>query len=85
MERVNRFQKYYCSSNRSWANRQFPHGHGHTAHDEFRTQEFKDFLKECNKLKVLFDGQNVYKYEELPKNIYYLGVGRPLKTIIINF
>lgn len=53
----------------------------HTAHDEFRTQEFKDFLKSCPNLEVLFDCQNVYKYEELPNNIYYLGVGRPLKKL----
>ncbi len=53
----------------------------HTAHDEFKTQQFKDFLKECKHLKVLFDCQNVYKYEELPKNIYYIGVGRPLKLL----
>jgi len=53
----------------------------HTAHDEFKTQEFKDFLKSCSSLKVLLDCQNVYKYEELPRGIYYLGVGRPLKKL----
>lgn len=60
---------------------EFPMVMVHTAHDEFRTQNFKDFLKRCNNLKVLFDCQNVYQYEELPKGIYYLGVGRPLKQL----
>jgi nucleotide sugar dehydrogenase len=53
----------------------------HTAHKEFLTDEFKNLLKECRTLKVLIDCQNVYKHEELPKKIYYLGVGRPLKYL----
>ena len=53
----------------------------HTAHKEFLTEEFKNLLKECRTLKVLIDCQNVYKHEELPKKIYYLGVGRPLKYL----
>lgn len=53
----------------------------HTAHKEFLTEEFKNLLKECRTLKVIIDCQNVYKHEELPKKIYYLGVGRPLKYL----
>ncbi|MHA1146652.1 MAG: nucleotide sugar dehydrogenase [Promethearchaeota archaeon] len=53
----------------------------HTPHDEFLTPEFKDFLKECNNLKIIIDCHNVYNYKELPKKLYYIGVGRPLKYL----
>ncbi len=52
-----------------------------TGHEEFKSQGFKDLLKECNQLKLLIDCQNIFKIMELPKKIYYIGVGRPLKLI----
>ncbi|MBY9006745.1 MAG: nucleotide sugar dehydrogenase [Candidatus Lokiarchaeota archaeon] len=53
----------------------------HTGHNEFRSQEFMDFLKECKNLKMIIDCQNIYEKEDLPKGIYYIGVGRPLKYL----
>lgn len=53
----------------------------HTDHDEFHTDEFKEFLKESKDLKVIIDCHNIYDYDELPRKIYYIGVGRPLKYL----
>ena len=53
----------------------------HTDHNEFKSQNFKDFLRECKDLKVIVDCHNTYEYEEIPNNIYYIGVGRPMKYI----
>ncbi|MGV9172104.1 MAG: nucleotide sugar dehydrogenase [Promethearchaeia archaeon] len=53
----------------------------HTDHEIFHSTEFKDFLKECKDLKVIIDCHNIFDYKDLPRNIYYIGVGRPLKYI----
>lgn len=53
----------------------------HTDHDVFHSEGFKDFLKECKDLKVIIDCHNIFNYDELPRDIYYIGVGRPLKYI----
>ncbi len=53
----------------------------HTDHNEFKSPTFKDFLGKCEDLKVIVDCHNTYDYEEIPNNIYYIGVGRPMKYI----
>jgi nucleotide sugar dehydrogenase len=50
----------------------------HTDHQEFHSDKFKGFLKQCPDLKVVVDCHNILEYEELPDKIYYIGVGRPI-------
>lgn len=53
----------------------------HTDHDEFKSPNFKQFLGECKDLKVIVDCHNTFKDGEIPSDIYYIGVGRPMKYI----
>jgi nucleotide sugar dehydrogenase len=53
----------------------------HTNHNEFKSREFKEFLSKCKELKVIVDCHNTYEYEDVPNNLYYIGVGRPMKYI----
>ncbi|MFW9820136.1 MAG: nucleotide sugar dehydrogenase [Candidatus Thorarchaeota archaeon] len=50
----------------------------HTDHDEFKSSNFKEFLGDCRDLEVIIDCHNTFEDGEVPNNIYYLGVGRPM-------
>ncbi|MFX0022438.1 MAG: nucleotide sugar dehydrogenase, partial [Candidatus Hermodarchaeota archaeon] len=53
----------------------------HTDHNEFKSSNFKQFLDECKDLKVIVDCHNTFEDGEIPNNIYYFGVGRPMMYI----
>ncbi len=53
----------------------------HTDHKEFKSPNFKHFLGECKDLKVIVDCHNTFEDGDVPNNIYYFGVGRPMKYI----
>jgi nucleotide sugar dehydrogenase len=53
----------------------------HTDHNEFKSEKFKVFLSECKDLKVIVDCHNTFEDSDLPNNVYYIGVGRPMKFI----
>ncbi|MFX1240872.1 MAG: nucleotide sugar dehydrogenase [Promethearchaeota archaeon] len=53
----------------------------HTDHNEFKSKNFREFLGVCEDLEVIVDCHNTFEDGEIPNNIYYFGVGRPMKYI----